>query len=74
MTSLLSWKKEASTVAVGIALMLLGLACYEASKQLPSITPPVRLVAFLAFLGGVFGYSAQRVIKAIEYKLWLPKS
>lgn len=61
------------TVAVGIVLMLLGLAGYEASRQLLSISPAVRLVAFLAFLGGVFGYSAQRVIKAIEYKPWLPK-
>ncbi len=54
--------------------MLLGVAVYEASKQLHFITPATRFVAFLAFLGGVFGFSAQKVSKAIEYKPWVPKS
>ncbi len=53
--------------------MLIGLAAYEGSKQVNFITPPMRFVAFLAFLGGVLGYSSQRVIKSIKYKPWVQK-
>jgi multisubunit Na+/H+ antiporter MnhG subunit len=69
----MNWKKGALIVAVGVVLMLVGVAGYEVSKQLLFITPGVRFVAFLALLGGIFGYSAQRVAKAIEYKPWAPK-
>ena len=53
--------------------MLIGLAAYEVAMQLSFITPAMRFIALLAFLGGVFGYSAQKVAKSIEYKPWVPK-
>jgi hypothetical protein len=53
--------------------MLIGFAAHELSKQLDFITPVMRFVAFLAFLGGVFGYSSQKVVKSIEYKQWVPR-
>lgn len=73
LTSTLKWRRATSTIVIGLFLVLLGLATYEASKQLAVIPQPVRFIAFLGFLGGVFGYSANRVIAAIEYKPWLPR-
>jgi hypothetical protein len=70
--SVLKWSTGALTVAIGLLFISLGLAAYEASKQLPAIPHAIRLIVFLSFLGAVFGYSANRVLKAIEYKLWQP--
>jgi hypothetical protein len=73
LTGTLRWQKGVQVVAVGAALMLLGVAAYEASKQLSALSPGARFAALLAFLGGVVGYSANRVVNAIEYKLWQPR-
>ncbi len=70
MKAVLTWGAAAKIVAVGLFLMLLGLATYEASEHLRVLPPPVRLPLFVAFLGGVFGYSANRVLKALAYEPW----
>ena len=73
LSSHLRWSKGASEVAIGILLLLVGFAAYEASEHLPAVSPSVRLIAFFAFMGGVFGFTGQRVIKAIEFRPWVPK-
>jgi hypothetical protein len=73
LTGTLQWRKGVSAVVVGLSLMLLGFAIYEASRQVPAIPDPARLLAFLAFLSAVLGYSGRRVVKSIEFKPWLPK-
>ena len=73
LTSALTWRSAASAVAVGLSLILLGVAGFEALGRLSTITPAVRLILFYGYLGGVFGYSAQRVLKSMEYRPWSPK-
>jgi hypothetical protein len=69
----LGWRNALSTLAIGLFLMSLGFAAFEASKSIAAIAPPLRFVAFLAVLGGVFGFCANRVLQAIELRPWQPK-
>jgi hypothetical protein len=69
----LKWQKGIQIVMLGVLLMLLGVAAYEASEQLPALPQSVRLVSLLAFLSAVVGYSAKRVVKSLEYVPWQPR-
>jgi hypothetical protein len=69
----LPWKKGATIVVGGILLMLLGLAAYDGSRELPAIPQAVRFIAGIAFLSAVISYSVGRVIKSIEYKPFQPR-
>jgi uncharacterized protein (DUF983 family) len=73
LSSHLKWSKAAAEFGIGALLLLVGFAVCEMSKHLPSITPKMRLVAFLALMGGVLSFSAQRIFKAIEFKPWVQK-
>jgi hypothetical protein len=68
----LPWREAASIVTVGVALALLWLAVFQASAALGLATPQLRFVLFLALLGGTFGYCASRVLRKLQFKLWLP--
>lgn len=71
--SVLKWSTSALTVGVGLLYMLIGLAAYEASNHLPALPPVARFIILLSFLGAVLGYSANRILRSIEYKLWQPR-
>ena len=74
LTGVLSWSSAAKTVLLGLVLMLIGFVAFEASKQLDALPQGLRFTAFLAFLGAVFGYAVNRVLRAVRYKPWPVKS
>ena len=73
LASHLKWSKAVTELLIGIFLVLLGFAAFKVSEQLPAATPLIRFFGLLALLGAVFGFSAQRVTAALEFRLWVPK-
>lgn len=56
--------------AMGLLLMLAVFGLYEFSESIQGIAPEVRVIAVVVLLGGVYGFSASRVLRAIELKAW----
>jgi hypothetical protein len=55
---------------MGLLLMLLIFGLYEFSESVQGVSQKVRFIALVVLLGGVYGVSASRVLRAIELKAW----
>jgi len=73
LTSVLNWKSGVLSVVMGTLLMLLSLAAFEFLEQITALPEALRVVFLFAFLGGTFGFFANRVLKSIEFRVWQPR-
>jgi RsiW-degrading membrane proteinase PrsW (M82 family) len=58
---------------MGTLLMLLSLAAFEFLEQITALPEALRVVFLFAFLGGTFGFFANRVLNSIEFRVWPPR-
>lgn len=63
-------RKAWVSVVAGVLLTLATFALYELSASIEWLSPGVRQGIALALLGGAYVFAANRVLRAIEFKLW----
>lgn len=72
LSSQLPWSKAMFELGLGVSLAVVCFGIYKVSGELVVLSPQLRIVGFFALIGGTFGFTAQRIFRAIRFKPWLP--
>jgi hypothetical protein len=62
--------KAWTSVAFGVLLTLAVYALYEFAASVDVLSSNARVLVAVVALGAVFGFAANRVLRAIEFQVW----